>query len=201
MLLAIEFLLFFVGLWALATGTMPLLSFLLLKSPHYDVDKRGVRLLGVVLASTVPLIIGGDLLLQFLLGERALQFVVLFEWALVVWVAVVAQLVGRVVLRVWPELDSRGEVIEESETETLIRKTAHAAWVAALLGGLMIPAIVFCPLALVRSRQAIRMIEEQGVGGRYRGPAVKARTLSIVISLLWGAILVSLIVAAVGGRA
>ncbi|MGD8627339.1 MAG: hypothetical protein PVF47_08490 [Anaerolineae bacterium] len=62
---------------------------------------------------------------------------------------------------------------------------SQGALIYALLGIGGLTAIVTCPLAFVRAGQALRLIEEQGVGEEHRNTARLARVLAVAIVLFY----------------
>jgi hypothetical protein len=196
MLLYVEIFLFFMGVWAVVSATLPPLA-LLFRGREYDLQGHGVRLLGMVLLLPLPSVMLASLALTALLGERAAGYAFLYELVIIVFVGAIALIFGRTVLQSRMETDSEGRVIEsETGFEAMIRSQAEVSLIFALLGGLGVPAIVFCPLAFVRSRQVLRIMDEYGVGERHRGLAVLARNLSTSVLLFWVALVVVLLMVA-----
>jgi hypothetical protein len=196
MLLFIEVFLFFAGLWAVVSATLPALA-LLFRGPDHDLEGSGVRLLGLVLLLPLPLAMLGSLALGSLLGERAAGYALLYELVIIVFAGAIVLHFGRTVLQFRMETDSDGKVIEsETGVEAMIRREAESSLLYALLGGLGVPAVVFCPLAFSRSRRALRMMEKNSVGDQHRNTANLARILSILVFLFWVALVVLVLIAA-----
>jgi hypothetical protein len=66
-----------------------------------------------------------------------------------------------------------------------VAQKSQGALIYALLGIGGLTAIVTCPLAFVRAGQALRLIEEQGVGEEHRNTARLARVLAVAIVLFY----------------
>ena len=190
MLLIVEAIMFISGIWALVTGTIP--SFLF-GGPQYKLEGRGVRLIGIVLMIPLPFAFVMGMGLGILLKEDVSGYAFFFELILVLGIGILAMIVSRLIRTPATELEN-GLVESDVEIEGLIGKKSQGSLIYVLLGGLGFPAIILCPLAFIRSSQALRMIDEYGIGEQYRKMATAARILSVVVSLFWAGVLMCLIV-------
>lgn len=181
----VEVLSFFMGLWAITTGTLPLLA-IFLNRRHYETEGRGVRLLGIVLTYPLPLALSGGWLLRLLFAERALQYAFPFELAVICFAGVTAVLLGRVVLRRRLINDEEEKALRATpDLDAQIGHEAEGALLLALLGGLGITAPVACPLAFKRSQRALHLSAQQTTGDWHHHIANLARDLSILTSSFW----------------
>ena len=188
MLLIIELIMLVAGIWAVATGKLPSLLF---GGSHYRLEGRGVRYLGVVLVLPIPVVLASSVVLALFLGEEASGYATILELIIVLGVGMAALIISRVIRQPSGAIDSRGDVLGSApDIEAIIGKKAQGSLIYALLGGLGIAAIILCPLAFIRSGQALKMIDEHKVGEHYRKTAKAARILAAVILLFWAAIAV-----------
>ena len=187
MLLIIEIGMLIAGVWAIATARLP--SWLLGGS-KYEYEGRGVRWLGLILVLPLPVAFIGGVVLGLLFGEQGTGYAFILEIAIVVVVLVAAIIVGRFIRQ--PATVSAGEATtaEVPDVEATIAHKARGSLIYALLSVLGPVAIVACPLAYVRSNQALRLIEQHQVGQKHRGTAKAARILAAVIFLGWTALIV-----------
>jgi len=198
MLLVIEIIMLIAGLWAVATGKLPSLLF---GGPRYKLEGRGVRLLGVVLVLPIPVVLAGSVVLALFLGEEATGYATVLELIIVVGVGIAALTISRVIRQPSVASDGSGKVLGSApDIEAIIGKKAQGSLIYALLGGLGIAAIILCPLAYIRSGQALKMIDDIKVGERYRNTAKTARILSAVILLFWAAIAVCALAVGLSGQ-
>jgi flagellar basal body-associated protein FliL len=198
MLLTIEIIFLFAGIWALVAGKLP--SFLF-GGPKYRLEGGRVRLLGVILMLPIPIALVGGVVIGLLFGEQAEAYAMLFEIVAVLGVGIVAVIVGRLIRR--PLVEAEGEQAtqeaEEAEIEAEIGRKVQGSFIYLLLSGLGFTSIVVCPLAYIRTTKALRMIEEHGVGERYRGAAKIVRVLSAAVLLFWIVVVICIVALALGG--
>lgn len=73
----------------------------------------------------------------------------------------------------------------EHNIEPVIRKKVQGSTIYVFLGLLGFAGILLCPLAFLRCSQALRMIDEHGVGESYRRLARQIRVASAVLFIFW----------------
>lgn len=86
----------------------------------------------------------------------------------------------------------------ERDVESIIRKKVQGSTIYLFLGLLGFAGLFLCPLAFLRCGQALRMIDEHGVGEDFRKQARQIRVASAVLFVFWfgvGAFFVALGVA------
>ena len=96
MLLIIEILFLAVGLWAMVTGKVPesIFRFLFGKG-EYGLSSIQPRLLGVLLASPLPVVLMVSVVLSIAVGDRATGYSLVFEVIYIVSIAIVTTIVAR----------------------------------------------------------------------------------------------------------
>lgn len=197
MLLIVEIIMLIAGIWALATGKIPSILF---GGPHYKLEGRGVRLLGVILMLPIPVALSGGVVLALLFGEQASGYAILFELAAILVVAIAALVVARHIRQPRVETDENGQMIEGGvDLAPVIGRKAQGSLIYALLGGLGVAAVILCPLAFIRSGQALKMIDKHQLGEQYRGTAKAARILSVVIFVFWAAVAICVLSGGISG--
>ena len=77
MLFVLEMILLMVGIRVLLKGTLPSIPFV---KPRYKLEKRAMKLLGVVLTLPIPITVVVSLLLKLVLREAALGYDVALDW-------------------------------------------------------------------------------------------------------------------------
>lgn len=161
------------GLWALISARVP--SFLVGGS-RYNVEGRPARLIGILLMLPLPAAISAGMVLGYLFGEKGIQYATWVEFGSVVGACLLAVILVRVVGRPVPY---------ENDMEAVVARKAQGALMYALMTATGVAAIVVCPLAFFYAGQALRLIQEHGVGEQYRGRAVAARAIAGAITGLW----------------
>ncbi len=179
MLLILEIAMLVGGIWAIISGRVP--SFLV-GGGKYQVEGLVARLIGVVLLLPIPVVLLGAFAIGFFLGEDSSGYATLLEIVVVAGAALLAVILVRV----------GGKRVEyANDVEATISKKAQGALMYALFSVTGFGAVICCPLAFMYASQALRLIDEHGVGEQHRSKAKSARTLAGVFSLLWfgGAVL------------
>ena len=173
MLLIAEIAMLIGGIWAIVAGKVP--SFLV-GGGKYQVEGLAARLFGVLLLLPLPVAFLGAIALTFLFGEEGTGYAAVLEIMTVVGVAILAVVLMRVV----------GKRVEPaSDVEAVIAKKAQGALMYALFSATGVGALICCPLAFVYASQALRLIDQHGVGEQHRGKARAARAIAAVATLLW----------------
>ena len=173
MLLIVEIAMLIGGIWAIVAGKVP--SFLV-GGGKYQVEGIVARLFGVLLILPLPVAFLGAVVLALLFGEDSIGYAALLEIVTVLGVAVLAVVLVRVV----------GKRVEPtSDTEAVIAKKAQGALMYALFSATGVAALICCPLAFVYASQALRLIDEHGIGEQHRRKAQAARVVAGVLTLLW----------------
>jgi hypothetical protein len=180
MLLIVEVVMLIGGIWTIVTGRVP--SFLV-GGGKYQVEGLAARLLGFLLVLPLPVAFLGGLLLG-LLFEGGAGYATLLELVIVLGVAVSAVVLMRVA----------GKRVEHvSDVEAVIAKKAQGALMYALFSVTGVGALICCPLAFVYAGQALRLMDEHGVGEQHRGKAKAARIIAGAFTLLWVAAVVCIV--------
>ncbi len=90
-LLIVEILMLIAGLWALITGKLPEKLFkVLFGKGNYQAEPKQARLLGLLLASPLPLAFLSGLILALLFGAEGAQFAGLVEILIIIIVCIAA---------------------------------------------------------------------------------------------------------------
>ena len=183
MCITLEFLMLAGGIYTLATGKMPAI---LIGGPKYQIEGPGARIAGALLIVPLPAAFFVGAMLGLFFGEKALGYASVIEGFIVVLFAVAALAVAYSSRQLRVTTDSDGEIVPAvSDTEALIARKTRGSLIYVILGGLGVGAIIFCPLAFIRSGQALRLIEEQGIGQEHRTMAKVTRVLSAVVLAFW----------------
>lgn len=185
MLLIIEILMLVAGIMAISTGKIPPLLF---GGPKYQFDERGVRLLGAILILPLPLAFMSGVFLALVIGEQASSYALILELVILLAAGVAAIILSRFIRKPVDSTADEGGAKEPAEIESLIGNKAQGSLIYALLGLLGFTAIVVCPLAFFRARQALDLIDRHQVGERYRSTANAACILAAVIFLFYAAL-------------
>jgi hypothetical protein len=191
MLLLVEIIMLIAGLWALAAGKLPSLLF---GGPQYVLEGRGVRWLGLILILPLPIALAGGTVLTLLWGQQGTFYAFGLELLMVCVAGITALVVARAIRQPRVSADATGEIGQEAvDIEALIAKKAQGSLTYVLLGGTGVGAPIFCPLAFIRSGQALKMIEQHGIGERHRRIAEIARALSAILLVAWASIAICLL--------
>ncbi len=96
MLLIVEFIFLAVGLWAIIAGKVPDTVFrVLFGKGEYGLTPSQTRLLGVLLASPLPVVILVSSVFTLIFGDKATGYSLIFEVIYIVSVAIVTTIVAR----------------------------------------------------------------------------------------------------------
>lgn len=181
MLLILEIAMLIGGIYALVTAKVP--GFLV-GGGKVQIEGLPARLLGVLLILPLPTAFVGGVLLALLVGEEAYNYAALLEIGVVFGIALLVVIISRL-------LGTRLE--PESEIEAMITKKAQGALMYAILSATGLAALVCCPLAIIYANQAIKLIDEHGIGEEHRNKAKTARVIAIVPLALGGAAVVCIV--------
>jgi hypothetical protein len=172
-MLIIEIAMLIGGIWAIVAGKVP--SFLV-GGGKYQVEGVVARLFGLLLILPLPVAFLGGVVLALLFGEDGTGYAAMLEIVTVLGVAVLAVVLVRVV----------GKRIEpDSDIEAVISKKAQGALMYAIFSATGFAALICCPLAFVYASQALRLIDEHGIGEQHRRKAQAARVVAAIATLLW----------------
>ena len=191
-MLIVELVMLLAGLLIAITGNVP--SWVM-GGPRYEVRGRGVRWLGVVLALPLPITLVASIVAAFTLPEsEAAGIAGVIELFAVLICAIVALVMMVRLRKPRTTVTADGVVMEAPpDIEAEIARKVRGSLFYALLGILGFTAIILCPLAFFRAGQALRTIDQQGVGTQYRGQAKAARTIAIVVFMLWAGVAVLIV--------
>jgi len=180
-LLILEIAMFIGGLLALIKGEVP--SFLV-GGGKYKVEGTVARVFGVLLLLPLPIAFLGAIVLILLFGKDGESFAAIIELVAVIGVSIISLVLVRIV----------GQKIEyESGVEEIIAKKAQGSLMYAILSATGFAAIICCPLAIIYANQALKLIDEHGVGEEYRKKTITARSIALIATLLWGVAVICLI--------
>jgi hypothetical protein len=189
MLLILEIAMLFGGGYALITGKMPTFLF---GGPGYEVPAPSARIIGLLIALPLPVAVTlgfglGLLNAMGLLSRSAMVLIAaLGEWALVIGAAIVAAIAVRKVRKPRMVVNETGEMVPAAlDVEKDIARKVDGSTVYLILGVLGPVSFVTMPLIVARTTRALRLIDEQHVGERYRSKARTVRILSIIVFGLW----------------
>lgn len=172
-MLILELALLIGGIYALVTARVPSL---LVGGGKYQIEGRNARLFGVLLILPIPIVFLSSIILTLLFDDVGSEYVSTLEVMVVFGIAILAVVLMRVV----------GKPVQHSDNvEATIAKKANGSLIYALLTATGFAAIIFCPLAFIYASQAIKLINEHGVGEQYRGKAKTARVIAGAATLLW----------------
>jgi hypothetical protein len=174
MLLILEIVMLPGGIWAIISGKVPTF---LVGGGKYHAEGLVARLIGVLFVLPLPIVFVGAFALGFLFGEGSKEYAILFEIVVVAGTALLAAILIRV----------GGRRVEyASDVEATIAKKARGAFMYAVFSVTGVGAVICCPLAFMYATQALRLIDEHGVGEQHRRRANFARIVAGVFALLWG---------------
>jgi hypothetical protein len=181
MLFIIEIILLIAGIWTILKAKVPLF----ISGPQYQVEGANARLLGVILILPLPIAFIANFILSIFLDKgTALGSAILVEILVAIIVLVATRIFISRVGQSTITVDKTGQVENISTLNSIIAKKAQVAIVYAFLGILGPAAIVACPLAFIRTGQALRLINEYKVGESYRGLAYLGRGIAVVALLI-----------------
>jgi len=173
MLLIIEIAMLIGGIYAIVSAKVP--SFLV-GGGKYQIEGMTARLFGVLLVLPLPIAFFGGVILILLTGEEGTFYATMLEIGTVFVVSLLVVVLTRVV----------GKRVEPtSDIEATIAKKAQGALMYAIFSATGFAAIICCPLAFIYAGQALKLIEEHGVGEQHQGKAKTARVIAGVATLLW----------------
>jgi hypothetical protein len=173
MLLILEIAMLMGGIYALAAGKVP--GFLV-GGGKVQIEGTPARLLGVLLILPLPIIFIGGFILALLMGEDAMGYATLLEVIVVIGTGILVVILSRVMGK---------PLAVENEAEVIIARKAQGALMYAILSATGFAALICCPLAIVYANQAIKLIDENGIGEEHRGKAKTARVIAAVATALW----------------
>jgi hypothetical protein len=99
------------------------------------------------------------------------------------------------------ETDKSGQTQDQTGLAEIEEEIAHRVQGSTVYLGLSVlglTAMVLCPLVMVRATRALKLIDEYGVGERFRRNARIIRALAAVIFLFWVALVICLAVTLAG---
>ncbi len=182
-MLLVEIAMFIAGIYVIATAKLPSL---VVGSGSRQIEGSAARLFGALLLLPIPIVFVGSAVLAVLFGEESSGYAGIFELLVVLAVAIVAVVLARVV----------GKPVEvvmsaTSDTEAKIAKKSQGAFIYAVLSFMGLVGLICGPLAIHYANQALNMIDENHIGEQHRSKAKNARTLAIIVTVLWwGVVLV-----------
>jgi hypothetical protein len=178
MLLVIELIMLVGGIYVLFTAKVPSI---LVGGRDFQLEGANARLVGLMLILPLPLALLGGFLLAVFLGETGVVYASLLEALIVLTIGLIAILMVR----------SMGKRVEYTDsTEALIKKKSEGALMYAIFSFTGVGAIVCCPLALIYANQALKLIDQHGVGEEQRRNATVARAIAGVASVVWVGIVI-----------
>lgn len=80
-------------------------------------------------------------------------------------------------------VDSSGNVVPDIEGQ--IASKVNGSLFLLVVFGWLVGSLVFCPLAIIRTTQALRLIEEKHIGEEYRAKAKIIRAIAVLLVLFW----------------
>jgi hypothetical protein len=173
MFLIIEIAMFIGGIWALVKGEVP--SFLV-GGGKYKVEGTNARVFGLLLILPLPIAFLGGLILGLLFGQDGVEYATILELVAVIGIAILSLVLVRIMGK---------QVVHVSDTEATIAKKAQGALFYAIFSGTGFATIICCPLAYIYANQALKLIEEHGIGEQYKSKAKTARGLALGFTSLW----------------
>ena len=176
MLFIIEMGMLIGGIYALITAKIPSI---LVGGKNHVVEGWPARLLGILFISPLPLAGLAGVVLVFLFGMDGTSIAGVLEMVFVFGAAII----GFVVVYAIGKKDTT-----EKTDEKVISDIANSAIFYSLFGlfGFGIGTIIFSPLALYRSKQIIKMIDERHIGEQYKSRIQIARVLTVIALVFWG---------------
>lgn len=173
MLLIIEIAMFIGGIYTVIYEKLPSL---LLGGGKYSVDGLIVRLIGILMLVPFPVAILSDAMIKQFFGGTGAGYDLILEILVILSVAILSTVLIRVL----------GQKIEPvNEIEEIISRKTVGALLYSVLSATGFAALVCCPLAFVYSNQALKLIDQNGVGQQYRRKANIARAFAGTVTLLW----------------
>lgn len=173
MLLILEIGMMIGGLWALIKGEVP--SFLV-GGGKYKVEGKIARIIGILLFLPLPISFAGAIILVLMFGIDGEGYAVIFEISTVIIISIIALILVR----------SGGQKKEyANEVEEIIAKKTQGSMMYAILSATGFAAIICCPLAIIYASQALKLINEHGLGEEYRKKAITSKGIAIVATVLW----------------
>jgi hypothetical protein len=173
MLLFIEIALLVCGIYSIFSAKVP--SFIV-GGGKYQVEGMAARLFGVLLILPLPIAFIGSFLFVLLLGNEGTGYAIILEIVTVLVVAISAIVLVRII----------GKRVEPVTTvEAIIAKKSQGALMYGIFSITGFAALICCPLAIIYSNQAIKLIDENRVGEQHRSKAKLARVIASVATLLW----------------
>lgn len=194
MLLIVEIIFIVTGIWAIATAKLPAFLF---GGGQYKAEGAGVRGVGLLLLTPLPLTFILTIILYVIFGERATTYGAILEFFIVIGVAAGAAIAFRRIRQPIGVLNNNGQwvVDEKTQIEALIAKKAQGALIYSLLGILGFTALIVCPLAFIYATQALRLIEKHKLGEVHRRTAYAARAIASVIFIIYAGLVSCFLIA------
>lgn len=190
MLLILEIAMLVAGLYALIKGKVP--SFIVGGS-HFEVKSAPARVMGLIMMLPIPATFVLTLVLAFVMGasgqvdQSTLNVVATaLEIVLVVLAGVVTLILFYVFRKPIIATDAEGNpATPETNIEVEIARKTNGSALYVLLGLFGVTGLVLCPLAYIRTTEALRMIDEHHMGEKYRGRAKAVRIGAILVLGGW----------------
>jgi len=173
MLLIVEIAMLIGGIYAIATARVP--GFLI-GGGKYQVEGTTARLFGVLLILPLPIAFIGGFILALLFGEEGTGYAVILELVTVFGVAILSVVLTRVLGK---------QVAPVNDVEATIAKKSQGALMYAILSVTGFAALICCPLAIIYANQALKLIDEHGIGEQHRGKAKTARIIAGIATAFW----------------
>jgi hypothetical protein len=151
------------GLWAIISGKLPagLFSFLFGKG-EYELSPNKTRMLGLVLASPLPVSFLDSFLLTAMVGEKATGYAIIFETTYILAIMVFLIIVARKIRRpVRPNFDYSPAISPPSE-----RKISNYGLRLLIMFGIV---ILGCITAVSAASLIMELISTITVGTRWTG--------------------------------
>lgn len=162
----LEIVFFIGGIYAIVTAKVP---YFIVGGGFYRIERWLVRTIGALLIIPLPIVY-----VAYLFGGKSTENVLMLEIVTLFVVGVLVLVLTRVVGR---------QIEPASDTEAIIAKKTQRALAYAIMSPVFPP--IFCPLSLVNANQALKSIDQHGLGEQYRGRAKASRIIAIVLTLLW----------------
>ncbi|MBW8012207.1 MAG: hypothetical protein FVQ83_13385 [Chloroflexi bacterium] len=186
------------GIYAVFSGKMP--AFLIGGSKR-RLNDTTARLIGGLLIMPFPFALFVAFAFNSFYGEDGLSYASIIELVVVFSAALLAVILVRVLGKPLGDVAGPGVIegtsdldLDESSTriESKIAKKAQGALIYAILSITLI-GIFIQPVAFFYANQAIKLIEEHGVGEQYRSQANAARIVSGLVMLLSAAFICAIL--------
>lgn len=176
MLFIIEMGMLIGGIYALITAKIPSI---LVGGKNHVVEGWPARILGILFISPLPLASLIGVVLAYLFGMDGTAISGVLEIVFVFG----ATIIGFIVVYAIGKKDTTEKTLEE-----VISDVANSAIFYSLFGlfGFGIGTIIFSPLALYRSNQIIKLIDEHHIGEQYKSRIKVARVLAVIALVFWG---------------